>query len=295
MHQPFFSIIIPTYNRAHLIEKTIESLLNQRFKDYEIIVIDDGSTDNTKEVLLPYISDHFHYFYQENAERNAARNRGTANAKGQYINWFDSDDIALPNHLETFYNYIIENNYPKALHSNYDDIDIDGKQIKTHFDFPKILNPILYKGNCLSTNNIIVSRELALLLPFEEDRNLLSEDFEMWLRFAAETNIYNIPIHTSSYIFHSKRSVYEAKPKEKLIKGYLLFLELIDKNNKVVAFLGNKYSFFKMRNLLILSVELANNGYKKCAITYLFKAMKNDIRFIFDKTFYAILKNLILK
>ena len=95
------SIIIPTYNRANLIEKTIASVLGQSEKNFEVIVIDDGSTDNTEEVVSKYLSDQFRYIKIENGERGAARNHGTKLANGKYINWFDSDDIMHPNHVET--------------------------------------------------------------------------------------------------------------------------------------------------------------------------------------------------
>jgi len=92
------SVIIPTYNRAALVTKAIDSVLAQTYCDYEIIVVDDGSTDNTKEVLQPYM-DRIHYIYQENAGVSAARNRGIMEAKGQWIAFLDSDDRWLPEKL----------------------------------------------------------------------------------------------------------------------------------------------------------------------------------------------------
>jgi glycosyltransferase involved in cell wall biosynthesis len=99
--QIVISIIVPTYNRGHLIEKTLLSLLNQSDSRYEIIVVDDGSTDNTEDIIKPYLSHRISYFKKENAERAAARNFGTQKARGLYVNWFDSDDIALENHVAT--------------------------------------------------------------------------------------------------------------------------------------------------------------------------------------------------
>jgi len=91
MHSPFFSIVIPTYNRAHLIVDTLESIRKQTFTDYEVIIVDDGSTDNTSEVVQAYISTYqlqgnWTYYKKENAERAAARNFGTRKAKGKFIN-----------------------------------------------------------------------------------------------------------------------------------------------------------------------------------------------------------------
>lgn len=290
---PFFSIIIPTFNRAHIIEKTISSLLNQTFLDYEIIVIDDGSTDNTKEVLMPYISENFHYLWQENAERNVARNNGTKHAKGKYINWFDSDDIALPNHLLSNYNFIKSNNFPSVIHSLYNVIDTNGIEIRKKNEKPQLINNILYKGNCLSTNNIIVKKTIAKEYLFNEDQRLLAEDYELWLRIAAQYQILENFEHTTSIVYHEERSVLTVKNKNKLITGYTLFLNLIDQNSFVTSYLEDKYDYFKMKTLLILSVELAVNNYKKEAIYYLFKAFRANRKCLFQKTFYATLKYII--
>jgi len=92
------SVIIPTYNRAEYVTQAIDSVLAQTYADYEIIVVDDGSTDNTKDVLLPYM-DRIRYIYQENAGASAARNTGIKAAKGDWIAFLDSDDEWLPEKL----------------------------------------------------------------------------------------------------------------------------------------------------------------------------------------------------
>jgi len=88
------SVIIPTYNRAQLLQKAIESVLGQSFKDFEIIVIDDGSTDNTRD-LVTNCQPAVRYFYQENRGFSASRNRGVQLANGEYIAFLDSDDTLL--------------------------------------------------------------------------------------------------------------------------------------------------------------------------------------------------------
>jgi glycosyltransferase involved in cell wall biosynthesis len=93
------SIVIPVYNRAHYIKDCIDSVLQQTYKDYEIIVVDDGSTDNVREVLQPYMNI-IRYIYKENGGAASARNEGIRNAKGEYIAWLDSDDRWFPFKLE---------------------------------------------------------------------------------------------------------------------------------------------------------------------------------------------------
>lgn len=105
---PLISIIIPSYNRAHCVLKTLDSVFNQTIKNYEIIVVDDGSKDNTRNVLEPY-KERIHYYYQENRGLAAARNVGLNNARGDYIALLDSDDIWMPDHLEFHLNNLRKN------------------------------------------------------------------------------------------------------------------------------------------------------------------------------------------
>ena len=93
------SVIIPVYNRARYIKECLESALSQTCKDFEIILVDDGSTDNLKEVIEPYMSK-IRYIYKENGGAASARNAGLRNAGGEYIAWLDSDDKWLPFKLE---------------------------------------------------------------------------------------------------------------------------------------------------------------------------------------------------
>ncbi len=95
---PEVSVIIPTYNRAEYVTQAIDSVLAQTYTDYEIIVVDDGSTDKTREVLEPYM-DKIAYIYQENTGVSAARNRGIKAAKGDWVAFLDSDDEWLPGKL----------------------------------------------------------------------------------------------------------------------------------------------------------------------------------------------------
>ena len=106
---PKFSIIIPTYNRAQLITTAIDSILGQTYNNYEIIVVDDGSIDNTEEVLRQY-SGTIKYFKQANKGQSAARNLGLQNALGEYIAPLDSDDFWEENYLEICLKHLEQHN-----------------------------------------------------------------------------------------------------------------------------------------------------------------------------------------
>ena len=102
---PSVSVVIATYNRADLLPETVDSVLNQRFQNFELIVVDDGSTDDTREVLRRY-QPRVRYLYQENRGPSAARNLGVRHAKGAWIAIQDSDDLCAPEHLAALYGYV---------------------------------------------------------------------------------------------------------------------------------------------------------------------------------------------
>jgi len=103
--KPSVSVVIATYNRANFLPETIDSVLNQRFQDFELIVVDDGSTDNSREVLRRY-EPRVRYIYQENHGPSAARNLGVRHAKGAWIAIQDSDDLCAPEHLAALHGYV---------------------------------------------------------------------------------------------------------------------------------------------------------------------------------------------
>jgi len=114
---PRFSIVIPAYNRAELLKETIASVQAQTFENWECIIVDDGSTDHTKEVIaeVASVDGRIKYIYQENEERSAARNNGIRNASGQYICFLDSDDRYVAEYLERLDRYCEWLENPVAL------------------------------------------------------------------------------------------------------------------------------------------------------------------------------------
>ncbi|WP_166921704.1 glycosyltransferase family 2 protein [Flavobacterium poyangense] len=105
MNQPLISVIIPTFNRGYLIGETLDSVLTQTYENWECIIVDDGSTDNTLEVIEEYLKKDLRFKYFERPKNiqkgaNACRNYGFKISKGEFVNWFDDDDIMLNNFLE---------------------------------------------------------------------------------------------------------------------------------------------------------------------------------------------------
>jgi len=150
------SVIIPTYNRAHLVKEAIDSVLSQTYQNFEIIVVDDGSTDDTKDVLVPY-KDKITYIYQQNQGGSAARNTGLKHSKGEYISFVDSDDLWLPEKLEKQVEVLENDNDIGFVFSSFIQIDDSGNYVKKGFR-PRGLP---FRGNLFWE---ILSRKITCLI-----------------------------------------------------------------------------------------------------------------------------------
>jgi glycosyltransferase involved in cell wall biosynthesis len=230
IERPFFSIIIPTFNRAHFLHVAIESVLNQTFNDFELIIVDDGSTDNTKDLVKTYSKKDLRiiYIYQKNSERSAARNNGIRNAKGQYICFLDSDDYYLPTRLGGIHEFIINQTikkglfYTSNLFKTNDDI-VERKELLNNFNSIFDFIALAVIGNpqvCISSD--IFSKHL-----FNEKINI-GEDMELWLRIAEDFPIVFIPDQaTVIAVNHDDRSVNLSKfnSAEKQLKSFQICFE----------------------------------------------------------------------
>lgn len=177
-----FSIIIPTYNRVSLIPRAIESVLGQTYKNLELIIVDDGSTDNTKAVVERYRDDRIKYIYQENQERSAARNRGIHEAKGEWICFLDSDDEFPVERLMELNEAIQEKKQQKALY--FTDIafeSYEGKQTIRYSDVNSNDSFTYLFTHVIGTPQVCVHREI--LEEFQFNVKLTNgEDLELWVR-----------------------------------------------------------------------------------------------------------------
>jgi glycosyltransferase involved in cell wall biosynthesis len=294
MNNILFSIIIPTYNRADFIGKTIQSILLQTYTNFEIIVVDDGSTDNTEDVVKNIVDKRIFYYKKENAERGAARNYGANKAKGDYLNFFDSDDLAYDNHLQVAYNVIQENNNPEVFALNYEIKNPKNEIIRKTPIFKKINQQLIY-GNLLSCNGVFIRKDIASKNQFSEIRTLsASEDYLLWLKMGAKYKFCFSNIKTSIIVEHDNRSVLSMDV-DKLILRKKLFLELLLADNNISTYyLQHKRTILSQLNSYISLHIVLIKGKKITGIKYLFLSLKNRPQSIFSKRFLAIIKHLII-
>jgi len=290
----FFSVIIPTYNRATLIGETIQSLLQQSFQDFELLVIDDGSTDNTEEVIAAIKDERLSYYKKQNEERGAARNFGTRLAKGKYVNFFDSDDLAYPSHLQVAFDLITSKyNNCEVLHTNYDvkkgdQIERSEKKIQEG-----LVNGPLIKDNFLSCNNVFVRQDIALKHPFPENRIMaIAEDWALWLLLGARYPIYHSNIVTSTIVFHDNRSVFDFNI-DKIIQRDLLLINCLLEDKAFVNYYSKGLNLFKAERYTFIALFLAIKNRKKESMQYLTKSIQSTARILLTRRFWGTIKNLI--
>lgn len=210
MQNPFFSIVIPTYNRAHTISRSLESVLKQDYSDWEVIIIDDASKDNTKEVVENFKEARFKYFRNENnSERSISRNRGIESSTGTYICFLDSDDYFLPDHLSSFYQSIHEQKDPVAFY--FSDILTEKNneiQKRVREDIKKYGHIVPYLlQNFLVPAQVCFHSAILKKHKFDENVNILVfEDFEFWLRVAAEFPVVPTNKYTAVEVYHEGNS-----------------------------------------------------------------------------------------
>jgi len=225
---PKISVIIPTYNRADLITRAISSVLNQTYKSFEIIVIDDGSTDNTKEVLKSYIEKkQIKYLYQQNHGPAAARNLGIKYSKGELIAFLDSDDEWLPEKLEKQIKIFNESKNAR-LGVVYCDVAImEGrKQIAERRSIykGKIFPQILEKDIVWGGSSAMVNRKIFSVCGNFDENLPESDDWELWIRVSKKFNFDFVPeVLVKQYVHPGSLSV--TIPKLKKIKAYQYILK----------------------------------------------------------------------
>lgn len=182
------SIIIPTYNYGIFIGDAIDSVLNQTFNDYEIIVVDDGSTDNTSDIINKY-NDKISYLSKSNDGPASARNLGIKNSSGDYICFLDADDVFLPNKLEIQVELLdtILNKNIGLLYSDFLVTDKYMNLILKYYGCKKFSshnNAVKYllQSNYINTSTVMIVKDYLLEVGLFNERYKYLEDYDLWLR-----------------------------------------------------------------------------------------------------------------
>lgn len=185
MKQPYlFTVIIPTWNRAELCREAISSVLKQTFSSFELIIVDDGSSDHTSDMVKSFDSPVIRYIRQENRGPSSARNHGARIAEGKYLAFLDSDDLWLPDKLNTQSEFFQD--HPDLLICQTEEIWIQkGKRIYPGEKHKKTPGYIFHRAVelCLvSPSAVAIERDLFFSVNGFDENLPAAEDYDLWLR-----------------------------------------------------------------------------------------------------------------
>lgn len=295
---PFFSVVIPTYNRGHLIEDGIRSILKQNFVSYEIIVVDDGSTDDTEAVVSRFIDKRVIYYKKKNEERGAARNHGWQRANGRYVTFLDSDDQLYPHHLQAAFNELEKLSCPFCYAQAFEVKDFKtGKIIEPGYKArANTINDELFEGNFLACFGVFVRREVFDEVRFEEERKFAgTEDWLLWLQLAARHPFYFSNSLTGALFHHDERSILSISEESLHFKARFIKERLMQDSAFLKKFGTKGVDRARAHVLTYAALNFAIQGKDKQSLAYLFKALKTYPPELLHKRTLGIFKTLFFK
>jgi len=198
------SVIIPAYNQSHYLGQAIQSVLDQTYPDFEIIVVDDGSTDDTRAVADSFTDARLRYVYQDNAGLSAARNTGIRHATGTYLSYLDSDDLFLSEKLALLVDAFDREPELGFAAGQAVLIDENSQPLGEIFDagLPQDRSQLLM-NNPLHVGSVLLRRDWQEKVGFFDESLRSYEDWDMWLRLVrAGCQMGWVPQPVSLYRFH---------------------------------------------------------------------------------------------
>jgi len=289
---PLVSIIIPTYNRAYLINETLDSIIAQTYKNWECIIVDDGSTDNTVEVVNEYLKKDIRFQLHHRPKNrlkggNAARNYGYEVCKGEFVNWFDSDDIMESTKIEIQLNGLIENDFDFSVcqtlvfENNLQNIlGLRSSKLNSQQPFQDYLDGSIvwltqapmWKRNFL--------QNLAYL--FDEEL-LVSQEWEFFCRILFKNNKFDVIeqplVFSRKHLDNKSSSDYKKKEEEYVNARRKIYYFIKDQNpsKDSIKYLGN-YFVSKYKK------KISNKNYKSA-----FKILINPLlKFKYFNTIFKL-------
>ncbi len=284
---PFFTIIIPTFNRKNEIGRAIESVVNQEFKDWELLIIDDGSTDETGlYISSSFGDDRIKYFYKTHEERSVARNYGIDRANGQYICFLDSDDEYLENFLQLHFDAI--HLYPEFKMFRVGTILIKD-ETEQKLGFP-VLTLNSFENVCMNFNGFcsyVFHSEIFYKFKFDT-RFPVAQDFHLVIRIVKKYHLKFV--NEYGFIMHYNQE------SELINSNYLFRMKLkIDCLNDIINVTelnGNEKNLIKSRICIVYGI-IISSLLKHRTVNYINISLKGMIYLIYNLkiaigTFYSI-------
>ncbi len=255
----FVSIIIPTYNRAHIVARAIESVLQQSYKHFELIVIDDGSTDDTAIQLKSFIENKSIQFHQkDNAGVASARNFGVSKSRGQWLAFLDSDDEWLPHKLQDQIDFLMAHRHLRIVYGEETWIrnGVKVNQKKHHKKsgghiFEKCLEQCL-----IAPSSVLLERKLFDELNGFDESFIVCEDYDLWIKISSQYEI--------GFIEHPLILKYGGHEDQLSTKFFAMDMWRLKAMNNLLRkpFLSDEYQT-AIKSAMLMKGRILINGYQK--------------------------------
>jgi glycosyltransferase involved in cell wall biosynthesis len=287
--QPLVSVIIPTYNRADFLGQALDSALGQTYKRMEIIVVDDGSTDQTAQLLDTYRK-HIRYIYQEHSERSKARNLGITESSGEYIAFLDSDDLWLPEKVECQVKILRKDRSIGVSYTGVQYMNEDGSPYEGKICWAGLERRRRYLYEDLMTRNVISGSASSVLLRrdcldvaggFDETMNAC-EDMDLWRRLALCCRFHKIDLPLVKLRIHPSNT---QGGRSEMAKGYQKILWKICREN--IPFESRRYRNEAIVKLLAQIASLYRQDHSRGRTILLCgKCLATNIHCLLTMTFW---------
>lgn len=273
------SVVIPTYNREKTLKKCIDSLINQTLKNIEIIIIDDGSNDNTSDLILNYTDERIKYFKRKNHGIGSSRNFGIEKSSGEYLCFVDSDDYVSKDYLEKMYNKAITDELDLVV-CDYYDYYLSGrkKEVKLeNFNNSNLKeNPKLIRIINLGPCNKLIKKSLTHNNKFLEETKY--EDAPFVTKIIKEAQKIGKLNESLCYFLKDNKS--ETTVRDERIFDILKVVKIIRKQFEKEEYIKEELNKLTVRILTNYTIQQRNQEFKKIGLKFIdevFKYLKEEI------------------
>lgn len=305
---PFFSIIIPLYNKERYISTTLNTVLNQSFQDFEIVIVNDGSTDQSVSVINTFTDKRIQLIHQKNQGVSVARNTAVKSSKGTYIATLDGDDLWKENHLEELKKCIMLFKNAVLYCNNYEIKRHDGfvTAAKFNFDYNSecLIVPDFFEANIINyiphSSSVAFKKDIFFKIGAYNTQLHTGQDIDLWIRFGLHGVIAFNPTVTMLYNFFDPNSLSNSKLNDNRLLLINNYVNEEHSNPSLKRYMDIKryalairYKFNNEDNkatLLIKAITIDNLNLKQRLILYCPKfaliAMKKFQDFLIRKNIY---------
>lgn len=275
---PYITVCTPVYNQEKYIAETLQSVVDQTFDDFEVIIVNDGSHDATEEIVKPFLSDkRFRYIYQQNAGVGAARNTAMNNARGKWFCQLDGDDLFVPTALETFARLSKKDSNANFVYANMEMFFGDNKRrisLTEDFFAQGDIKSVIYSKYGFPTTSVMMRIDSLRAIGGYRTHFPALEDYDLYMRFA-QNGIHGVSENTVVALYRvlSGTKTGNLVRASKLCAGMVEEIISNETDKSMIPILEKTYNFHMSRFNLMSAIQIGTSDKKKL-LSHLVQSVK---------------------